>query len=125
MDDEIIAKYVVNEAVYVHRGLRPGLLECVYETALADRLTPAGFQVHRQVPVTFEFDGRVYDDGFFADLIVNDLVLVELKSVAEVAPVHKKQLLTYLRLTQLRLGLLLNFGAELMKQGIVRVINSS
>jgi len=114
---------VVDCAVKLHRSLGPGLLETVYEAVLAKRLERAGLSVQRQVPIPIEFDGLRFDEGFRADLVVNGLVILELKSIEQVHPVHKKQLLTYLKLTNLRLGYLLNFGDELMKKGITRIIN--
>lgn len=114
---------VVDCAVKLHRSLGPGLLETVYEAVLAKRLERAGLSVQRQVPIPIEFDSLRFDEGFRADLVVNGLVILELKSIEQVHPVHKKQLLTYLKLTNLRLGYLLNFGDELMKKGITRIIN--
>ena len=114
---------VVDCAVKLHRSLGPGLLETVYEAVLAKQLERAGLSVQRQVPIPIEFDGLRFDEGFRADLVVNGLVILELKSIEQVHPVHKKQLLTYLKLTNFRLGYLLNFGDELMKKGITRIIN--
>jgi len=99
-------------------------LESVYEVILAHELKRRGLKVDRQVPVAIVFDGIRFDEGFRADVIVGDKVIVELKSVENVIPVHKKQLLTYLRLTDKRLGLLLNFGSELIRDGISRVVNN-
>lgn len=107
----------------MHRDLGPGLLESVYEVLLAHRLRQAGLKVARQVPISIEFDGIRFDEGFRADIIVEDKVILELKSVESVTPAHKKQVLTYLRLTGLKLGYLLNFGAAVMKDGICRIIN--
>ena len=109
-------------AFELHRALEPGLLESVYESILARRLRDAGLQVERQVPVMFEY-GVVYEEGFRADLIVERKVIIELKSTERPQPVHAKQLLTYLRLADCRLGLLLNFGAALMKDGFTRLAN--
>ena len=99
------------------------MLESVYETVLFHELTKRGLPVARQVPVTFVYDGHQYDEGFRIDLLVAGCVVVELKSVEQVHPVHKKQLLTYLRLGQKRLGLLINFNAALLKDGITRIVN--
>ncbi|MBL7224919.1 MAG: GxxExxY protein [Desulfobacteraceae bacterium] len=118
-----IAKIVVDAAYHIHRRLGPGLLESVYEVILAYALSSRGLNVERQAPVPIVFDGIKFDEGFRADLIVEDKVIVELKSVEKIAPVHKKQLLTYLRLADKRLGLLINFGASLIKDGIFRVAN--
>jgi len=118
-----IARKIVDAAFHVHATLGPGLLESVYEAILARELTKRGLSVARQQPVPIHYDDLNFDEGFRADLIVNDLVIVELKSIEQVAPVHKKQLLTYLRLANKRLGLLVNFGAALVKDGIHRIAN--
>ena len=118
-----IAKIIVDVAYHVHKRLGPGLLESVYETVLAYELKKRGLKVERQVPVAIVYDEIKFDEGFRADLIVEDKVIAELKSVENVVPVHKKQLLTYLRLTDKRLGLLINFGSELIRDGISRVVN--
>jgi GxxExxY protein len=117
------AREIVDAALAVHKGLGPGLLESVYETALFHELAKRGLQVERQVPVTFTYDGEQYDEGFRIDLFVAGCVIVELKSVEQVHPVHKKQLLTYLRLSGKRLGLLINFNSALLKDGITRIVN--
>jgi GxxExxY protein len=122
MENEI-AKQIVDAAFSVHKGLGPGLLESVYETALFHELVKRGLQVQRQIPVTFIYDGNRYDEGFRIDLLVADCVIVELKSVEQVHPVHKKQTLTYLRLSGKRLGLLINFNSALVKEGITRIVN--
>ena len=123
MNENDIGSIIVDQAVHLHKELGPGLLESVYEILLAYRLRQAGLKVQRQVRVPIEFDGIQFDEGFRTDLIVNGKVIVELKSVENVHPAHKKQVLTYLKLTGLRLGYLLNFGAPMMKQGIYRIIN--
>lgn len=123
MNENQIGTIIVEEAIRLHKELGPGLLESVYEVLLAHRLQQRGLQVRRQVPVSIVFEGHVFEEGFRADLIVEDKVIVELKSVEQVHPAHKKQVLTYLRLTGLKLGYLLNFGAAYMKDGIFRVIN--
>ena len=102
-----------------HSG--PGLLESVYEAVLAFELGKRGMNIRRQVPISITYEGLTFDEGFRADLIVEDKVIVELKSVETVAPVHKKQLLTYLRLADKRLGLLINFGSEFIRDGISRL----
>ena len=114
---------VVDAAVRVHQELGPGLLESVYEEILAFELTERGFKVVRQMPVPVVYRSLRFEIGFRADLLVESLVVVELKSVAEISPAHRKQIQTYVRLMNLRVGLLLNFGAALMKDGIVRVVN--
>ncbi len=125
MNENEIGTIIVDKAVKLHRELGPGLLGTVYEVLLAHRLREAGLVVQRQVSVPIEFDGIQFEEGFRADLIVGEKVIVELKSVEKVHPAHKKQVLTYLRLTGLKLGYLLNFGAPVMKQGIFRIINGT
>jgi len=123
MTENEIAKIIVDVAFQIHKRLGPGLLESVYEVILAHELKKRGLRVKRQVPVPIVFDEIKFDEGFRADLIVEEKVIVELKSVEKVSRVHKKQLLTYLRLADKRLGLLINFGAELIRDGISRVVN--
>ncbi len=123
MTENEIAKQIMDAAFLIHRTLGPGLLETVYEVILAKKLTEMGLAVHRQVPVPIRFEGITFDEGFRADLIVSEKVIVELKSVERLQPVHSKQLLTYLRLTDMRLGLLINFGESFLKNGFKRVVN--
>ena len=123
MSENEISKIIVDAAVKLHQDLGPGLLESVYEVTLAHALTRRGLSCVRQTPIPIAYDGVSFDEGFRADIIVNDLVILELKSVEKIAPVHRKQLQTYLRLSDKRLGLLLNFGATLMREGIVRAVN--
>ena len=123
MTENEIAKVVVDVAVKLHMGLGPGLLESVYEAILEKKLIEAGLKVERQVPVPIRFEGIELDEGFRADLIVEGKVILELKSIETISKVHKKQLLTYLRMADMKLGLLLNFGAAQMRDGIHRVIN--
>ena len=118
-----IAKEVVDAAFQIHRKLGPGLLESVYEVILARDLEKRGLSVVRQKPIPIVYDGLKFNEGFRADIIVENKLLLELKSLEEVTAVHKKQLLTYLRLTNTRLGLLLNFGSPVMKNGIFRIVN--
>jgi GxxExxY protein len=118
-----IAATIVDAAYKVHRTLGPGLLESAYETILVYELQKRGLSVATQVPVPVIYESVKMDIGFRADLIVEDLVIIELKSIEKIVPVHKKQLLTYLRLAEKRLGLLINFGEELIKDGISRVAN--
>jgi len=101
----------------------PGLLESVYETVLAYELEKRGLQIKRQVPIKIRFEDIVFDEGFCADILVEDKVIAELKSVEKVRPVYKKQLLTHLRLSNRKLGLLINFNEELIKNGITRIVN--
>ncbi len=123
MNENEIAKRVLDAAFIIHRELGPGLLETVYEVILAKKLTDMGLAVERQVPVPIRFEGIIFDEGFRADLIVERKVIIELKSVERLALVHSKQLLTYLRLRGCRLGLLINFGEVLLKDGIKRIAN--
>ena len=118
-----IARRIVHAAYQVHTVLGPGLLESVYETVLAFELQKQGLSVARQMPIPVIYKNISFDEGFRADLLVQNKVIVELKSVEKVAPVHKKQLLTYLRLADKRLGLLINFGEVLIKDGITRIAN--
>jgi len=123
MTENEISKIIVDSALAVHRELGPGLLETVYEVALAHELKQRGLNVQRQVPVPIKYHGMVFDEAFRADLIVDEKVIVELKSVERVIEAHKKQVQTYLRLKGCKLGFLLNFGEALMKRGITRVVN--
>ena len=121
--DEITGQ-VVDAAYKLHAGLGPGLLESVYELILARELERRRLNVERQKPVSFEFDGLHFEDAFRVDLLIEGCVVVELKSVETMAPVHPKQVLTYLRLLNLPVGLLINFGAATMKQGLHRIVNN-
>ena len=123
MQENIIAKAVVDVAYKLHTEVGSGLLESVYEVLMEHELVRRGFAVRRQVPVAIQWQGVKFVEGFKADLIVNEAVIVELKSVEKLIPVHGKQLLTYLRLMKLRLGLLINFGEHRIKNGIQRVAN--
>lgn len=123
MNENQIAKEVVDAAIKVHAQLGPGLLESVYEVVLARELERRGLRVERQVSIPIEYEGLRFDEGFRADIIVEGKVILELKSVEQLSKVHHKQLFTYLKLANKRLGLLLNFGANLMKEGIKRIAN--
>lgn len=123
MTENEIGKVVVDSAVTIHRDLGPGLLESVYEVILAHELGQRGLRVERQVPISIEFRGIKFDEAFRADILVESKVVLELKSVEQVTPAHKKQLQAYLRLTGHKLGFLLNFGEALMKKGITRAVN--
>lgn len=118
-----ITAAIIDTAMAIHRRLGPGLLESVYLAVLAYELRKRGLRVETEVPISVVWEQVALEVGFRADLIVEAAVIVELKSVEEVAPVHKKQLLTYLRLAEMRVGLLINFGAVLLKDGIHRVVN--
>ncbi|MBV6499243.1 MAG: hypothetical protein CJBNEKGG_01695 [Prosthecobacter sp.] len=120
---EELSAIVVECAYKLHVEAGPGLLESVYEVVLARMLEERGLRVRRQVPVPIKLMGMKFDEGFRADLILEDILLMELKSVENLAPVHAKQVLTYLRLLNLPLGLLINFGAATFKEGVKRIVN--
>ena len=120
--DEITGA-IVDVAIHLHMNLGPGLLESVYEVILARVLERRGFFVERQKGITFEYDGLIFEEGFRTDLLIDQRVLVELKSVETLAPVHSKQTLTYLRLLHLPVGLLINFGGATLKEGLHRIVN--
>ncbi len=124
LDVEELAAVVVDAAFHIHKELGPGLLESVYEAVLARALEMRGLMVDRQKALVFEYDGMRFEDGLRVDLLVNKLLVVELKSVETLAPVHPKQLLTYLRLLHLPVGLLINFGSEIFKEGCKRIVNN-
>lgn len=121
--EERIARQVLDAAFKIHTALGPGLLESVYEVILAHELRKFGPGVDCQTPISIRYDGVTFDEDFRANLLVAKLVIVELKSVQALNAVHGKQLLTQLRLANLRLGLLINFGEEHLKNGIKRVVN--
>lgn len=123
MSENEIGKLILDAAIGVHRELGPGLLESVYETVLAYELQQLGLRVNRQVPIAIRYKDMIFDAAFRADLVVEEKVLVELKSVEQISEAHKKQVQTYLRLRGYKLGFLLNFGEALMKRGITRVVN--
>jgi GxxExxY protein len=123
MTENEIGKIIVDCAVRLHMELGPGLLETAYEVLLTHLLQEAGLKVERQVPIPIQFRGIQFDEGFRADIIVEDKVILELKSVESISKAHKKQVLTYLKLTDKKLGYLLNFGEGMMKDGISRILN--
>jgi GxxExxY protein len=123
MNENEIGTEIVGAAITIHRELGPGLMETVYEVVLAHELKERGLQVERQVSVPVEYRGMKFDQGFRADLIIDDRVLIELKSIKKLTAAHRKQIQTYLRLTNMKLGYLLNFGEALMKNGVVRAVN--
>lgn len=124
MEIEALATIAVDCGFKLHQRLGPGLLESVYEAVLADSLARRGVAVERQKPVSILFDGISINEGFRADLLLEEALLIELKSVEQIAPVHGKQVLTYLRLLDLPLGLLMNFGAATFREGIKRIANN-
>ena len=123
MNEEAVGKAVLDSAFHVHTELGPGLLESVYEAVMCLDLQKKGFKVEQQKAIPVFFDGVKLDVGFRADLIINNLVLVELKSVEAVTPLFKKITLNYLRLIPLRLGFLINFNEEHLKNGLTRIVN--
>jgi len=123
MTEYEIGTTLVGTAIEVHRELGPGLLESVYEVILAHELYLRGLEVKRQVPIAIVYKGIKFAEAFRADLLVADKVIVELKSLELLNKAHRKQIQTYLRLTGLKLGYIFNFGAALMKEGIVRAVN--
>ena len=123
MTENEIGKIIVDRAIQLHRVTGPGLLESVYEVLLAYELESAGLEIIRQVPIPIKYNNINFEEGFRADIIVENTVIIELKSVEAVSNIHKKQLLTYLKLADLKLGYLLNFGEELMVRWITRIAN--
>ena len=123
-DIDEVTGAIVDAAVRIHRDLGPGLFESVYEAILARAIEGKGLLVERQKGMRLEYEGVVYEEAFRVDLLVERCAIVELKSVEKLAPVYTKQLLTYLRIADFRVGLLLNFGAYTMREGIKRVVNN-
>src|SRR5687768_10246791 len=123
MDIETIAAETVDAAIKIHIRTGPGLLESVYEAILAGELLRRGLLVERQKVIPFEFDGMIFEEGLKVDLLIEGQLVVELKSVQKFDPVHYKQVLTYLKLLDLRVGLLINFGAATLREGLKRVVN--
>ncbi|MEQ1538403.1 MAG: GxxExxY protein [Sphingorhabdus sp.] len=119
-----LASLVINCGLSLHQQVGPGLIESVYEQVLADRLISLGLRVDRQKPVSIVIDGKTYAEAFRYDLLVEHVLLIELKSIEKLGPIHIKQTLTYIRLMNLPIGLLLNFGSETFKQGIRRITNN-
>lgn len=125
MTENEIGTIIIETSIKIHRKLGPGLLESVYETILFHSLKGKGLHVQKQVPVPISFEGLEFEEGFRADLIAEKKVIIELKSVEKIANLHKKQLLTYLKLSKIKLGYLINFNEELLKNGITRIINGN
>ena len=123
MTENEIGKEVIDSAILVHRELGPGLLETIYEVVLLHELRERGLKAKRQIPVAIKYRDIRFDEGFRADIIVENKVILELKAMEKITNVHKKQVLTYLKLTGMRLGYLLNFGEAMMKNGITRIVN--
>ena len=123
-DIDAVSGDVVDVALRLHRDLGPGLLESVYEAVLAVRLGQMGYVVERQRSVDIEFEGLRIENAFRIDLLIDGRLIVEIKSIERLQPVHAKQLLTYLRLTRQPVGLLINFGGETLKEGVRRLVNN-
>lgn len=123
MTENELSKIIVDVSYKIHTRLGPGLLESVYEAILYHELTKYGLKVERQKPIPVVWDGIHLDIGFRSDLIVEEKIIIEIKSVETISNVHLKQLLTYIRVTDLKLGLLINFNEALIKNGIKRVVN--
>ena len=123
-DVEDLASIAVDRSLYLHRQVGPGMLESAYETILAELLLRAGLRVERQVPIRISCDDIVVAEGFRADLVVERRLLIELKSIERLNAVHGKQVLTYLRFMNLPLGLLINFGAPVLREGLRRIVNN-
>ena len=123
LSENEIGTILIDTALEIHRELGPGLLECVYEVVLAHELINKGLTIKRQIPISIVYKDIVFEEAFRADLIIADKVIVELKSIEQLTKAHRKQIQTYLRLTGLKLGYILNFGSALMRDGIVRAVN--
>jgi GxxExxY protein len=123
MTENELAAIVVDTSINLHRSLGPGLLESAYESILVYELGVQGLNVERQVPLPLVWHGMIVNESFRADIIVEKKLIIELKSIERLLPVHKKQVITYLKVSGLKLGLLLNFGSAFMKDGIVRLVN--
>lgn len=123
LDIETLVQITFDLGMSIHQDIGPGLIESVYERVLADRLQQLGIHVSRQQPVHVDIYGKKYEDAFRYDLLLNHLLLVEIKSLEKLGPLHRKQVLTYIRLMDLPFGLLLNFGCVMFKDGMQRVVN--
>lgn len=121
---EKLTVVVLDHAMFLHKQIGPGIAESVYEELLFDRLKQTGLKVDRQQPVNLVFENKIYQNAFRYDLLVEGILLVELKSLEAMGPVHVKQVMTYIRLMNLPIGLLLNFGCETLKQGIRKIYNT-
>jgi GxxExxY protein len=122
-DLDAITAAVIDASIRIHRDLGPGLLESVYEAILARVLQKAGFDVERQKALAFEYEELVFQDAYRVDLLIDGSVIVEIKSVEQIGKQHAKQLLTYLKLSNIQVGLLINFGAPVLRDGVRRVVN--
>jgi GxxExxY protein len=122
-DIEELARIAIDCSFHIHKELGPGLLESVYEMLLAERLSRSGYMVERQKLLPVEFDGLKLPEGYRVDLLVDGKLIIEVKSVERIAPVHSKQLLTYIRLARQPVGLLMNFGGATFREGLQRIVN--
>jgi GxxExxY protein len=122
-DIERLIQLTFDVGMAIHRDVGPGLIESVYERVLADKLEQHGIRIERQQPVPVDIYGVRYEDAFRYDLLLNKTLLVEIKSIEKLGPIHSKQVLTYIRLMNLKFGLLLNFGSEVFRQGMRRIVN--
>ncbi len=125
MNENELSEKIIGLAIKVHSALGPGLLESAYEKALVFELRRNGYKAEVQKSISINYEGIIIDEGYRADIVVNDIVLIELKSVKQIEDIHLKQLLTYIRLSNKKLGLLINFNEILLKNGIRRVINGT
>ncbi len=124
MDLDMLSKKVIGLAIEVHKNLGPGLLEKTYEECLCLELEESGFNYKKQVVLPITYKGKIINDAYRIDILVEDSLIIELKTVQTLEKIHKSQLLTYLKLSDKKLGLLINFNVPLLKEGIVRVVNS-
>ncbi len=124
MDENGLSKIIVDKCLKIHKKLGPGLLESVYEEVLFYELTKSKLNCKRQVAIPITYDKIKMNLGFKADIVIENKVILELKSIGNVLPVHKKQLLTYLKITDMKLGMLINFNVELIRNGIKRIVNN-
>ena len=123
-NENALSNIIIREAIDIHKKLGPGLLEAVYLNCLYDKLVNAGLKVRKEFPIPVFFEGRKMECGYRADLVVEDKVIVEVKSIDQIIDIHKAQVLTYLKLKDIRLGLLINFNVVLLKDGIKRIVNN-
>ena len=123
MDINKLSSRIIGAAIEVHKALGPGLLESAYEECICHELSLGGLSLERQKPLAVQYKGINLDCGYRLDVVVEDAIILELKSCEKIEPIHKAQLLTYLKLSGIKLGLLLNFNVTLMREGIVRIVN--
>jgi GxxExxY protein len=123
MDINKLSSRIIGAAIEVHKTLGPGLLESAYEECICHELNLGGFSLERQKPLVVQYKGIILDCGYRLDVVVDNAIILELKTCENIEPIHKAQLLTYLKLSGLKLGLLLNFNVSLMREGIVRIVN--